>query len=151
MTEAHGDTRNAAARGRALVAEELRRLGATDVQDALDGRRPILAVTTPSGRKIRIVVKTRRRGTWHATARDGRPTPPRAEESCDWVFVDLAADPTWFYVVADWWMRSDIHEVHETYLERHGGTRPRTPDSEHHGIKRERLERWRGAWDGILA
>ena len=42
---------------------------------------------------------------------------------------------------------TDELEVHEAFLAAHGGERPRTPGSDHHGIALDRIERWSDRWD----
>jgi hypothetical protein len=135
-----------AQRGIELATEELLRRGAR-VAPLLEGRsRNYLSVSAP-GRRSVVYVKTRRVGTWHSDARRGTPRSPETDERRYWLFVDLMADPVEFYVVPEWWMENDIHQKHEAFLAEHGGTRPRSPRSTHHGIVADRLAAWRDRWD----
>ena len=82
------------------------------------------------------------------------PAAP-TDEITFWVFVDLGgpdAAPR-YWIVPDWWIRNDIAEAHQAYLDRHGGRRARNPDSTHHAIDEKRLADWQGKWDilGIVA
>jgi hypothetical protein len=92
-------------------------------------------------------VKTRRVGTWHTRTRDEPSVIEDATSNEYWLFVDLLSDPTGFYVVPAGWMENNIYRVGKEYLARHGGTRPRTPSSTHHGIVEDRIAQWRGRWD----
>jgi hypothetical protein len=63
-----------------------------------------------------------------------------------WVFVDFGGEPR-YWIVPEWWMRNDIHEAHQRYLQKHGGHRARNDESNHHSIEESRLERWKNKWD----
>lgn len=107
-----------------------------------------LSVVVPSGRRSTVYVKTKRTGDWQTRAERGAPREPVADEHRFWLLVDLAASPApTFHVVPEWWMENDIHRRHEDFLSRHGGTRPNSPKSTHHGIQLWRVERWRDRWD----
>ena len=146
---AHASTKDAAQVGRRLVMAEVLRRGAKDTKEEKDGRRTIVLVGIAPTQVVKLIVKSRRRGTWHASVRDGAPTAVRKHETTFWVLVDLSFgpnDPSYF-VVPDWWMINSIFEVHEAFLASHGGERPRTPGSDHHGIALDRIERWHNRWD----
>jgi hypothetical protein len=132
-----------AAAGRAAVTRAVEYRGGT-VREARNGRRTELLVQTPSGR-WRVRVLTRRRGDWQTSIREGDNAAPRP--NAVWVFVDLANGATTYYVAPEPWVVDDIRTEHERYLERNGGQRAVTKDSEHHGIKTDRVERWLGRWD----
>jgi hypothetical protein len=51
-----------------------------------------------------------------------------------WVFVDFGGEPR-YWIVPEWWIRSDIHEAHQQYLQKHGGHRAENDDSNHHSIE----------------
>lgn len=63
------------------------------------------------------------------------------------MFVDLGPDHPTYFIAPRWWVRNDIHSDHSAFLARHGGVRPNTPGSEHHGIPTHRVEQWRDRWD----
>ena len=52
-----------------------------------------------------------------------------------------------FWVVHEWWIRQNIYEQHEKFLECHGGVRPRNPNSTHHSIAEDRIAEWKDRWD----
>jgi hypothetical protein len=136
--------------GEHFVAAELNRRGAYAVTFA--GNMPktdILASNSDQSRTVSIQVKTRRSGTWQTSIDQGKKCTPFADETHFWIFVDLEdtdASPL-YYIVPDWWMRNDIHEVHQAYLGKHGGSRPFNRKSKHHGISSKRIERWKDRWD----
>jgi hypothetical protein len=149
MSTAHSQAGETAKFGRQLLIAELKRRGATPVKEVRDGRRTIVVATVPGGGTLRLIVKTRRRGSWHARAQDGAQTSERTGETRFWVFVDLesGAQTPSFFIVPHWWMSNDIFVVHKVFLDSHGGERPRTPGSDHHGIKPARIDGWHDRWD----
>jgi hypothetical protein len=137
--------------GEHFVVAELNKRGAFAVTFA--GNMPkidVIACNEDQSRTVHIQVKTKRGGrTWHASTVGSEPMSAPADETCFWVFVDLGDldAPPRYWVAPDWWVRDDIYRTHQDYLERHGGGRPRNPDSTHHAISESRLEEWRGRWD----
>lgn len=152
----HPTPQQVARAGEHLVAAELHRRGAYAVTFA--GNMPridILASNAEQTRTVMIQVKTKRSGTWQASTRAGLPREAVPEELRFWIFVDLRKDPEEppvYYIVQEWWIQNDIHLAHQAYLNRHGGTRSRSPESTHHAIARSRIKEWEGRWDllGIL-
>lgn len=137
--------------GEHFVVAELNKRGAFAVTFA--GNMPkidLIACNQGQSRTIHIQVKTKRGGrTWHSSIVGSKPMNPPADETDFWVFVDLGdlnASPR-YWVVPDWWIRDNIYRTHQAYLDRHGGTRPRNPDSKHHSIDESRLTEWQGRWD----
>jgi hypothetical protein len=143
------NTHQVARAGEHYVAAELHRRQAYAV--AFARNMPgidILASNLDQTRTVTIQVKTRAAGSWHSQSTRGHPrTEPAKDEGRFWIFVDLIAQPPGFYVVPEWWMQNDIHRAHTEFLQRHGGTRPRSPESTHHGIGLPRIEQWRDRWD----
>lgn len=137
--------------GEYFVAAELNKRGAFAVTFA--GNMPkidLMACNRDQSRTIHIQVKTKRGGrTWHSSTKGSEPVAQPAGETVFWIFVDLGDLDAWprYWIVPDWWLRNDIHEAHEAYLARHGGTRPGNPDSTHHSIDESRLEEWQERWD----
>ena len=140
--------------GEYFVAAELNKRGAYAVTFALNMPKiDIIACSTDQSRTIHLKVSTKGEtsSTWQTTIGEGRlcrlPENPR-DETEFWVFVDLGekGKPPRYWVTPCWWIRNDIYEVHVDYLEKHAGTRPRTPDSQHHGINEKRLRAWKGKW-----
>ncbi|MGH9185777.1 MAG: hypothetical protein ACRD0U_08210 [Acidimicrobiales bacterium] len=76
--------------------------------------------------------------------REGLPVD---DESAFWAFVDLSTEHPTYYFAPQSWMRNDIYETHAAFLARHGGSRPHSPESAHHGITVARIEQWRDRWD----
>jgi hypothetical protein len=152
----HPSTQQVARAGEHLVAAELHRRGAFAVTFA--GNMPridILASNAEQTRTVMIQVKTKRSGTWQASTRAGIPREAVPEEQRFWVFVDLrknANEPPVYYIVHEWWIQNDIHEAHQAYLSRAGGTRTRNPESTHHAIPLSRIKDSKDRWDrlGIL-
>lgn len=112
----------------------------------------VLACNHDQSRTIHIQVKTKRSGTWHASIYDGRITksPPKPmDETVYRIFVDLGElnAPPQYWIVPDWWMRNDIYQAHKEWLDKHGGKRPRNPDSTHHAINEKRLSEWKDKWE----
>jgi hypothetical protein len=136
--------------GEYLVAAQIHRCGGYAVTFA--GNMPgidLIASDVDHVRKITIQVKTKTSGTWHAnTRRDARlweSAPTDVDQF--WVFVDLGDEQPVYYIAPAWWVQNDIHQVHHDYLQRHGGTRARNPDSTHHAIATARIAQWRDRWD----
>lgn len=141
--------------GEYFVAAELNRRKAYAV--TFTGSMPhidILACNQDQSRTVQIQVKTKRKGDWHTSIREGELTESPADpkdETVYWIFVDLGElnDPPKYWIVPGWWMRDDIYKAHQAYLERHGGKRARNPDSTHHSVNEKRLMQWRDRWDVI--
>jgi len=140
--------------GEYFVVAELNKRGAYAVTFA--GNMPkidVMACNQDQSRTIHIQVKTKRGGrSWHASIIDSKLMEPPGtplEETDFWVFVDLGDLDTSprYWVVPAWWIRNDIYTTHKAYLDRHGGTRARNPDSTHHAIDERRLKEWQARWD----
>lgn len=100
------------------------------------------------GRRLLLRVKTRTSGTWQGSVRDGDPSPGMASPEVFWVFVGIErGGPPGFFIVPDQWMRRDIYEAHQKYLNRHGRIRAITSDSTHHAIERKRILQWQDRWE----
>lgn len=143
--------------GEYFVVAELNKRGAFAVPFA--GNMPkidLIACNQDQSRTIHIQVKTKRGGkTWHGSITGSMPMLPNDHETNYWVYVDLGERDSAprFWIVPDWWMRDNIFKAHQEYLNRHGGTRAKNPDSTHHAIEESRLAEWLGRWDilGICA
>jgi hypothetical protein len=130
-----------------IASEEMRRRGASVRPAGAGYSRNWLTVHIGRRQPVHVYVKTRRVGTWHSRTRDEPSDINDASSNEYWLFVDLLSGPPDFYVVPAGWMENNIHRVHQDYLAKHGGTRPRTPASTHHGIIQSRIARWRDRWD----
>ncbi len=137
--------------GEYFVVAELNKRGAFAVPFA--GNMPridILACNLDQSRTVYIQVKTKQHWkTWQTNINQGRKISPRDNETNFWVFVDLGERDTSprYWIVPEWWIRNDIYEVHQDYLNKHGGERARNPESTHHAIDEKRLEQWKDRWD----
>lgn len=147
MGQAHRGPKTARA-GKYYVAAEINRRGANAVTLTDDTRNTeVRAWDDADTRQINIRVRSRRFGMWQTTIGEGRPSEPVGNETSFWIFVDLSAHTPEFYIVPEWWIRNDIYRAHQEYLEKHGGVRPRTHDSQHHGIALDRIQQWKDRWD----
>jgi hypothetical protein len=63
--------------------------------------------------------------------------------------VDLIGKQPQFYVVPEWWMQNNIHDVHKEYLATNGGRRVVNNDSDHHRITTDRVTRGFEQWDKL--
>lgn len=142
--------------GEYFVVAELNKRGAYAV--AFAGNMPkidLMACSQDQSRTIHIQVKTRRGGrSWQSSILGSKQTdPPNTplDSTEFWVFVDLGDLDTSprYWIVPDWWIRNDIHEAHQAYLNRHGGIRPRNSESTHHSIDESRLKEWEARWDAL--
>lgn len=139
--------------GRKIVEAELLRRGAASVTSS--GTRKILLHATNASDsrmvEIKVKVKSKRKGNWHTRSDEGKPTDtiPDLKDVCNyWVFVVLDSTPR-YWIVPDWWIRNNIHDVHQQYLKKHGGHRPVNDNSNHHSIDENRLELWEDKWDTL--
>lgn len=108
----------------------------------------LVAIDVDHQRHIDIQVKTKvHGGRWAADIRDGRPRQEPPDETRFWVLVDLSKGAPEYYVVPAWWMVNSIYTEHQKFLDKHGGKRPRSPDSTDHSIKVEHVEQWKDRWD----
>ncbi|TVR76278.1 MAG: hypothetical protein EA415_01415 [Sphaerobacteraceae bacterium] len=134
-----------------LVAFEICRRGGTkDVKIDKDPKsgQNIISVTVQSGERVVVRVKTKSSTShnWHAHLHEAEPT---SDQRRVWALVDVSSTSEQLssvFVVPEEWMVEDIKRAHEAFLQSHGGTRPVTPDSDHHAIARDRVEQWKDAW-----
>jgi hypothetical protein len=131
--------------GRRAVRDRLHREGWTTRERRVGHRLEVEAWR--HGRRRSVRVSTKRSGTWQTSTSYGEPRPAEEDPERFWVLVDLGGPAPVAYVVPEWWLVNDIHEVHAGYLARHGGTRPVTRTSTHHAIAPARVRSWRERWD----
>jgi len=136
--------------GEHFVAAEIHRRGgyAVTFSGNMKGI-DLLASDADHVRKVSIQVKTKRRGDWHASIRDGRERDENPDEDRFWVFVDLGDEQPTYRVAPAWWVENDIYHEHRRYLARHGGRRAVNPKSTHHRIQPSRIAEWLDCWDVI--
>jgi hypothetical protein len=131
------------------VTSQLKRIGAIVKKvENIRGRNFIIANNKKLTHEISIIVKSRRKRIWHASIDDGRLCKEQEDESNYWVFVDLTVpkSPDYF-VIPDWWIRNNIYETHQAYLEDHGGRRPGNQNSKHSAVLSEHIKQWKNRWD----
>jgi hypothetical protein len=134
--------------GQQFVAAEIHRRGGYAVTFAGNMKGiDLLASDAQVDRVVKIQVKTKTRGTWQTTTREGHPQQKRRNETRFWVLVDLGPAMPEFYVMPAWWIENDIHTAHEQYLAKHGGHRARSDESTHHSIPVHRIQNWKDRWD----
>ncbi|MHB9032931.1 MAG: hypothetical protein ACYC6L_07775 [Anaerolineae bacterium] len=137
--------------GEYYVVAELNKRGAFAVPFA--GNMPkvdVIACTNDESRTIYLQVKTKRCGkTWQTSIVGSQPMSPVTDEHNFWAFVDLGGvdEHPRYWIVPDWWIRDNIYNTHQAYLERHGGRRAHSPDSPHHAIDEKRLNQWIEHWE----
>ena len=135
--------------GRRNVEAELLRRGAASVTSRGTRKIHLHATNSNHSRTVELQVKTKRKGNWHTRTDEAKPTdtPLDLEDVRNfWAFVDLGDAPR-YWIVLDWWIRNDIHEAHQQYLNKHGGHRAKNDDSNHHSIDESRLENWQNKWE----
>lgn len=129
----------------ALMSEVAARGGTCE--DTLLGRRPEVRIAGSNDAVTTARVSVRSAGTWQSNAMYGDPhaglDPNRA-----WIFVDLVPTSPEFYIAPEAWVQRSIAKVHREYLEKHGGSRPKSHVSNgHHAIALDRIEQWRDKWE----
>ncbi len=145
-----GRSQQIAAAGEFFVAAELSRRGAhTAIYLGNMPKIDLVASNIDQTRTVSVQVKTRRAGTWHARTTDGRECKEKTDETNFWIFVDILNNKLKpdYYIVPEWWLANNIHELHTAYLKRHGGKRKHGGDSTHHGVTLDRIEEWKDKWD----
>ena len=138
--------------GEHYVAAELCRRGAYAV--TFSGNIPnfdIIASNKEQTRVVHIQVKAKRtKGVWQASTDHGKPSWKPKDEIRFWVLVDLykpLGELPDFYIMPEYWIQNDIHKNHTAYWAKHISKQSNGPQSKHHGISIERVERWKGRWD----
>ena len=135
--------------GRRNVEAELLRRGAASVTSRGTRKIHLYATNSNHSRTVELQVKTKRKGNWHTRTDEAKPTdtPLNLKNVRNfWVFVDLGGTLR-YWIVPDCWIRNDIHEAHQQYLNKHGGHRAQNDASNHHSIDESRLENWQNNWE----
>jgi hypothetical protein len=117
-----------ASEGRSLVESELRKRGVRSITSEGTQKIYLQASNLNISRTVRIRVKTKRKGSWHSKIDEAEATqaPQNLKDVKQfWVFVNLGDVPG-YWVVPEWWIRNDIYEAHQAYLDRYGGRRAKT-------------------------
>lgn len=139
--------------GECYVAAELNKRGAYAVTFA--GNMPeidVLASDEARQRTVKIQVKSKRSGTWHSSI--DKFLDGEEDKDAFWIFVDIGqpGEPPEFWIVPWNWLLKKQRDVIKSYFKVHGGSRPKNPESKHHGIGEKDIAQWRNRWDvlGIL-
>jgi hypothetical protein len=136
-------------RGIAAVVEEVTRRGGHARVELEGNKREVVVTGDGDAGEVRLVVRARTAGGWQTKASYGEPRAEEEHPTTFWVLVHLAPGTAFCYVVPEWWIRNDISEKHDDYLRSRGGTRPVSPDSDHHAIGTERVAQWIDRWDQL--
>jgi hypothetical protein len=136
-------------RALAAVVEEVTRRGGHARVEREGNKREVVVTGDGDGGAVRLVVRARTAGTWQTKASYGEPRAEEEHPTTFWVLVHLALGKALCYVVPEWWIRNDISAKHDDYLRSRGGTRPVSPDSDHHAIGTERVAQWIDRWDQL--
>lgn len=132
---------------RKLVEHELFARGVYAIHTSDNKKKHLIASNILQNRTVTLYVKSKRRGNWHTTTKEGRVTDTiPTDEDTFWVFVEIGITPQ-FWIVPDWWIRDVLHREHQHYLAEHGGHRPVNDASEHQSVKTEYIKEWEGRWD----
>jgi hypothetical protein len=134
--------------GEYYVAAELNRRGANAV--TFSGNMPtidLLASDIDRNKVVKIQVKTRRTGSWHSST--DRFLQGKEENDLFWIFVDLGDNERHprFWIVPWNWLLDEGKSAITAYLDKHGGIRPKNPDSKHYGITEKSIKQWQDRWD----
>ena len=137
--------------GRRVVVAELQRRDATDVTFLQKERQiDVRASNAARTRTVTIRVKTKTRGNWHASVKDGAARGLAASKQDFWVLVDLGPGGQQlpkFFVMPGRWIREHIDEHYAWWLSIHGGQRPVNPASPHVAIEPSAVAQWQDRWD----
>lgn len=135
--------------GFSKVYQKIKSLGAKDICEIKTGNRRAIFFTSDNGRVYRVTTRAKMRGTWQTSITYGEKCCENKNEDEYWVFVDISSDDSDFYVVPMWWMKNDIANHHEKYLNEHGGRRRDNVFSKHHAIAKYRIVQWENKWQQI--
>ncbi|SMN11641.1 hypothetical protein SPBRAN_1927 [uncultured Candidatus Thioglobus sp.] len=136
-------------KGFEAVQRKIERLGGENIQVSKFGNKQFIIFST-NNKEWEIATRSKASGTWQTTIEYGEKCSEDINERQYWVFVDLEIEPSLFYkfyIVPLWWIKNDIYTAHQNYLRLNGGERPKSLNSQHHGIKLNRIEKWKDRWD----
>lgn len=133
--------------GKQLVVNKLSGIGARVVVVAGNANR-LTACGRKSTQEISLRVKTCKNGPWHIPVSEGSKARERTGDTDFWVLVDITdIHQPRFYIIPDNWLRNYIYTRHQAFLMAHGGTRPISPDSDHHQVTVDDVAQWNERWD----
>jgi hypothetical protein len=116
------------------------------VKESTVENRPVLHITR-SGQRRQVRVSAKQSGAWQTSMKYGMEAAAPEMKGRFWILVDLGQPKPEFFVAPEDWMVENIYRVHRQFLAEHQGRRPKSPDSTHHAIRRDRVEEWRERWD----
>lgn len=137
------------------MAAELNKRGAIATLYLTSTPRVDVVATDPDQhRSVNVQVKTSTSGRWHGNIDRLRSERDSAASSDFIIFVHLGSEehsPT-YYVCPMREFAAQHCQGHEDWIKRHGGTRPKSPESKHTLVTADGIEQWRERWDllGIL-
>jgi hypothetical protein len=148
--------------GEHLVVAELGRLGI--IATPFAGNVPDIDVLTyANGNSVPLQVKANKAGSWQFDASDfldirldgdrqiieGLKSDLDSQLIMVLVKVGAALGDDRFYVLQKGHLQKTIHGVHQGWLQKHGGVRPRNPQSFHTTVSESAIESQRDRWDLI--
>ncbi|MEY8711468.1 hypothetical protein [Mangrovibacter phragmitis] len=133
--------------GQLAVAQKLKSLGACNIVAQKEGNKTFVTFIAPNGKTYKVATRAKTSGTWQTTTDYGAPCALDKNDNEFWVFIDLGREPNTFYITPLSWIRNDIYEAHQVYLEKHGGHRAQNDESTHHAISVKRIAGWEDNWE----
>lgn len=96
---------------------------------------------TVDGKTVQVSSRRLPGSPWQLSA-----SHPVVEDAIAVIFVDLTGTEPDFYVAPAEWVREEVTEHFQNWLQSKGGTRPRNPGSDHTGIDLDRIKHWHRQW-----
>jgi hypothetical protein len=132
--------------GQVKVFEKLQSLGARNAAIHKEGNKSFITFESLHGKTYKVTTRAKTSGTWQTSLNYAAQGALDKNDNQFWVFIDLGQEPQAFYVTPLSWIRNDIYEAHQHYLEKHNGHRPENDESAHHSIAVKRIAEWKDAW-----
>ncbi|WP_145489945.1 hypothetical protein [Yersinia rohdei] len=133
--------------GQLKVLEKLMSLGARNTAVQREGNnKSFIKFDAPNGKTYKVTTRAKTSGTWQTSTNYGAPCALDKNDNEFWVFIDLEREPNVFYIAPLSWIRNDIYEAHQVYLEKHDGHRAQNDGSTHHAISVKRIVGWESKW-----
>lgn len=108
------------------------------------GPKALLDVSDEFGQMVRVKIRSKKRGTWHARKSDSNRSLDQSGATA-WVFVDLKTRSVDFPIVPAAWMAHHIAELREQWIASDPARDPEQND--HHAVRPEHIADWCGRWD----
>ena len=126
---------------------KIRERGGVNVIEHKEGNKRFITYIGLDGKQYKVFSRAKKAGTWQTSTSYGKQQKPKNNETNFWLFVDIGFDPPKFYPVPFSWISNNIYEVHQAYLEKHGGVRPINKESNHHAVGLKRIKNWEDRWE----